>query len=109
MAPGKDSISYPHNGNSNEARVWLSANTIRGALAAGGSSAIIALLSTAVGNLSGPVQAVMGVVVGFGISSIASQVGVNNGAVFMVGLGQASTFGISSFFGYQPVWDIQSQ
>jgi len=64
MGEGKDNVCYPLNGNPNEARFWLSASTIKKAMAAGGSSAMLALLSTAVGNVSGPVQAALGVAIG---------------------------------------------
>jgi hypothetical protein len=51
----------------------------------------------------------MGIVAGFGIKVIADKVEMNNGAAFTVGLSQASTLGLSSICGYQPIWDIQQQ
>jgi hypothetical protein len=109
MGEGKDDIVYPYNGNSNEARVWISASTINKCIAAGGSTAMIALLSTIFGNLAGPVQGLIGIIVGYGITVIAQKIGSNNGAVMIVGLNQVASFGVSSWFGYDPVWDIQMQ
>jgi hypothetical protein len=51
----------------------------------------------------------MGIVAGFGMKVIVDKVGMNNGAAFAVGLSQDSTFGFSSIFGYQPIYDIQQQ
>lgn len=109
VAGGRDNFSYPYKGNANEARVWMSSGTIKKCLAAGGAQAAIALLSTIFGNFSGPVTAAIGLIVGFGVSVIADKVGNNQGAVFTVGVGQASTLGVSSMFGYNPVWDIHRQ
>lgn len=53
----------------------MSHETIKKCIAAGGTAAVLALLSTIFGNFSGPVTAAIGLIVGFGVKVIYERVG----------------------------------
>eukprot|EP01090_Pellita_catalonica_P017819 TRINITY_DN54_c0_g1_i1.p1 TRINITY_DN54_c0_g1~~TRINITY_DN54_c0_g1_i1.p1 ORF type:complete len:121 (-),score=27.15 TRINITY_DN54_c0_g1_i1:37-399(-) len=118
---GVDDVQFNCNGQANVVQVKFSNSTLKAAAEAGSAAAATGILTAACGNVSGPVAAVVGVIVAFGIGVIMNKVpNAQKGIQFKVNMTEvlarsnpAGMFATSMrdmfWHRYDPVYDFCAQ